>query len=222
VLGIEAGDYRILDDGTPPHEPAPVLFEPDCFDITDATEPDFWVCEIGEDGERYCYPPEWRHTGFFEDYHDGATEALRVFWSGLKHYYPWTLEHGFVAEAPPKTTWRERGAANRAKMMRSWANMRWLERLLIVLLSPAVIFFSVCVAGGLLRWRPEGILQRLVQIVACEGAFALLAFSLLVLIYALAKPRWVLKLLEHYLLATIVFLTAISLAMVITMLVLWT
>ena len=51
-----------------PTENDPVLYDPACFRIVDPQEPEFWVCEIGEDGERYCYPPEWSEVGFFEDY----------------------------------------------------------------------------------------------------------------------------------------------------------
>lgn len=91
VLGIEADLFRILDDPeTKPYGDDPVLFEPDCFKVIDPTEPDFWVCEVGEDDERYCYPPEWSGIGFFEDYHDGMIEVGQVFWRLLKHYYPKT------------------------------------------------------------------------------------------------------------------------------------
>ncbi|MFH1932434.1 MAG: hypothetical protein ABIN18_12715, partial [Pseudomonadota bacterium] len=61
--------------------------------------PDFWICQYGEDGERYCYPPEWNEVGFFEDYHDGISEVRERFWNLLKFYYP--------------ETWNERkGTAN--------------------------------------------------------------------------------------------------------------
>jgi hypothetical protein len=95
VLGIEADMYRILTDETAAPWPSdPVLYEPDCFRIIDRTEPEFWQCTTGEDGERYCYPPEWSEVGFFEDYHDGLQPARSIFWEGVKQYYP--------------DTWRER------------------------------------------------------------------------------------------------------------------
>lgn len=52
VIGIEADDYRILDDADHPY-----LYETTDFQITDATEPADWKTEIGDDGERYAYPP---------------------------------------------------------------------------------------------------------------------------------------------------------------------
>jgi hypothetical protein len=32
-----------------------------------------------EDGVRYAYPPAWRRSGFFEDWHDGIREVRRQF-----------------------------------------------------------------------------------------------------------------------------------------------
>jgi len=91
VLGIEADDYRILNDpDTWPYGNDPVLFEPECFEITDPTFPDFWVCSTGSDGEQYCYPPEWNKVGFFEDYHDGVETVRKQFWEDLNRYYPLT------------------------------------------------------------------------------------------------------------------------------------
>ncbi len=100
VLGIEADRYRILSDQeSQPHGNDPVLYDPDCFKVIDPQEPDFWVCQYGEGGERYCYPPEWNAVGFFEDYHNGIQEVRERFWNMLKIYYP--------------ETWNERkGAAN--------------------------------------------------------------------------------------------------------------
>ncbi len=89
VLGIEADYYRILTDSeSKPYGNDPVLYEPNCFKIIDPAEPEFWVCEVGDDGERYCYPPEWCSVGFFEDYHDGIHEVRQIFWDLLKKYFP--------------------------------------------------------------------------------------------------------------------------------------
>jgi hypothetical protein len=67
VLGIEADTYRVLTDPeSKPYGNDPVLYAPDCFKIVDPQEPDFWICQYGEDGERYCYPSEWNEVGFFE------------------------------------------------------------------------------------------------------------------------------------------------------------
>ena len=66
VLGIEADDYRIINENN-----EPILYPTEIFDIIDNTEPDDWITEYGEDGERYSYPKELMSIGFFEDYFDG-------------------------------------------------------------------------------------------------------------------------------------------------------
>jgi len=35
---------------------------------------------LGEDGERYAYPPPLNAPGFFEDFFDGKPEAVKTFW----------------------------------------------------------------------------------------------------------------------------------------------
>lgn len=99
VLGIEADYYRILTDPeSKPYGNDPVLYEPNCFKIIDPTELEYRVCEVGDEGERYCYPLEWSGADFFDDYHDGIHEARQLFWDLLKSYYP--------------ETWKESGRAN--------------------------------------------------------------------------------------------------------------
>ena len=75
VIGIEANDYRVLNDHGNPY-----LYSPDLFEVIDSHEPSIWVTEYGDDGERYSYPPELGETGFFEDYFDGKDGALSTFW----------------------------------------------------------------------------------------------------------------------------------------------
>jgi hypothetical protein len=75
VLGIEAGDLRILND-----QGRPYLYPRELFAVVDAREPDDWVNERGEDNERYAYPPPINSGGFFEDYFDGKPEAVATFW----------------------------------------------------------------------------------------------------------------------------------------------
>ncbi|MCP4105366.1 MAG: hypothetical protein GY749_07505 [Desulfobacteraceae bacterium] len=87
VLGIEADSYRLLDD-----QNDPVLFDPYSFEISDPTEPDFWNCEIGEDGERYCYPREWLKKNIIESFHDKTEAARQRFWADLRKYYPDTAK----------------------------------------------------------------------------------------------------------------------------------
>ena len=75
VIGIEADDYRILNDSGKPY-----LYPSDLFEVVDSQEPSIWITDYGDDGERYSYPPMLNETGFFEDYFDGKDEALSKFW----------------------------------------------------------------------------------------------------------------------------------------------
>ena len=75
VIGIEADDYRILNDSGRPY-----LYPAGLFQVIDPREPSIWTTEYGEDGERYSYPPVLKEAGFFEDYFDGKDEALSQFW----------------------------------------------------------------------------------------------------------------------------------------------
>lgn len=75
VLGIEANDYRVLNDVGKPY-----LYEPELFDVIDPTEPGDWVTEFGEDGERYSHPAPLNEAGFFEDFFDRKFEQTSIFW----------------------------------------------------------------------------------------------------------------------------------------------
>lgn len=75
VIGIEADDFRILND-----HGRPFLYACDLFVVVDAREPSDWVIETGDDGERYAYPPKLNTYGFFEDYFDAKPEAVSTFW----------------------------------------------------------------------------------------------------------------------------------------------
>jgi len=75
VIGIEADDYRLLND-----RGRPFLYPKDCFEVVDAREPEDWVSEVGDEGERYAYPPPLNGVGFFEDYFDAKDEAVATFW----------------------------------------------------------------------------------------------------------------------------------------------
>lgn len=80
VIGIEADDLRILNDGG-----RPFLYPPDLFSLVDAREPSDWVTEFGEDGERYSYPPPLNKAGFFEDFFDQKRKAVTTFWRVMNH-----------------------------------------------------------------------------------------------------------------------------------------
>jgi hypothetical protein len=75
VIGIEADDLRILND-----QGRPYLYPSRLFDVVDSCEPDDWVTEFGEGGERYAYPPPLNGCGFFEDFFDAKREAVTTFW----------------------------------------------------------------------------------------------------------------------------------------------
>jgi hypothetical protein len=78
VIGIEADDFRILNDLGQPY-----LYPVDIFDVLDSQEPEDWVTEFGEDGERYAYANELNAVGFFEDYFDGKAGAVSKFWQSV-------------------------------------------------------------------------------------------------------------------------------------------
>jgi hypothetical protein len=83
VLGIECDSLRLLtDDGQP------VLFDPECFEVVDPAEPPFWVSVLGDEGERYAYPPGWGVPGFFEAWHDRVEVVREVFAQQLAAWYP--------------------------------------------------------------------------------------------------------------------------------------
>jgi len=82
VLGIEADDYRIINDINIPY-----LYSPDQFEVVDSKEPEFWFTFYGDDGERYSYPEAWNHAGFFEDFFDGVEAAVTRFWSDCERLF---------------------------------------------------------------------------------------------------------------------------------------
>ena len=75
------------------HTGEPVLFDPQCFEIIDSQEPDFWLSKFGNEGERYSYPPGWGVPGFFEDWHDGVKVIRQIFSEQLSHWYPAVSHH---------------------------------------------------------------------------------------------------------------------------------
>jgi len=75
VIGIEANDLRIIND-----QGRPFLYPARLFQIVDRREPDDWISQVGDEGERYAYPPSLSTVGFFEDFFDGDKRAVRMFW----------------------------------------------------------------------------------------------------------------------------------------------
>lgn len=78
VIGIEADDYRLLNDAGDPY-----LYPHALFDVTDARQPQDWVTETGEDGEQYSYPAPLSTVRFFEDFFDHKPEPRSLFWHFL-------------------------------------------------------------------------------------------------------------------------------------------
>ncbi len=74
VIGIEADDFRILNDWGSPY-----LYPRNLFVAVDPREPEEWVTEWGAEGERYSYPKELSAAGFFEDYFEGDEKARATF-----------------------------------------------------------------------------------------------------------------------------------------------
>lgn len=75
VIGIEADDLRLLNDVG-----RPFLYPAELFTIVDSQEPQDWVTEFGDDGERYSYPRILNEPGFFEDFFDEKRKAVATFW----------------------------------------------------------------------------------------------------------------------------------------------
>ena len=75
VIGIEADDYRILNDSGKPY-----LYPSELFQIVEHYEPGDWITEYGAEGERYSYPQLLNRVGFFEDYFEGNEKAVSIFW----------------------------------------------------------------------------------------------------------------------------------------------
>ncbi len=81
VIGIEADDYRILNDFGQPY-----LYRAKLFQVTDSSEPDDWITEYGDDGERYSYPRKLNVAGFFEDYFDNNKKIVSTFWHTVNQH----------------------------------------------------------------------------------------------------------------------------------------
>jgi hypothetical protein len=78
VIGIEADDFRILND-----QGRPYLYPSRLFRVADPHEPESWITELGDDDERYAYPPPLNSVGFFEDFFDGKKKVVATFWQVL-------------------------------------------------------------------------------------------------------------------------------------------
>ena len=75
VIGIEADDYRILNDAGKPY-----LYPPELFEVIDSRHPPDWVTKFGDEGEQYSYPAPLNEVGFFEDFFEQKPEQMSIFW----------------------------------------------------------------------------------------------------------------------------------------------
>jgi len=75
LIGIEADDFRLLNDRGRPY-----LYPHQLFEVVDPEKPSNWIIETGDDGELYAYPPMLNEVGFFEDFFDGVESAVSTFW----------------------------------------------------------------------------------------------------------------------------------------------
>lgn len=75
VIGLEADDLRILND-----QGRPFLYPRRLFKVIDSHEPEDWVSERGDEGERYAYPADLNGQGFFEHFFDAKPKAVAAFW----------------------------------------------------------------------------------------------------------------------------------------------
>jgi hypothetical protein len=86
VIGIEADEFRILNDAN-----EPFLYDRKKFKIIEKSEPQFWKSNHGHEKEQYSYPEELNGVGFFEDYFDGNKATKLEFVNCLKQHYPKTF-----------------------------------------------------------------------------------------------------------------------------------
>ena len=75
VIGIEADEFRLLND-----QGRPYLYPGELFEIVDRHEPNDWISALGDEGERYAYPQPLNESGFFEDFFDGRPATVATFW----------------------------------------------------------------------------------------------------------------------------------------------
>jgi hypothetical protein len=76
VIGLDADDFRILND-----QGRPYLYPSRLSKIIDLHKPYDWVTERGDEGEWYAYPPQLNACGFFEDFFDAKLKAVATFWA---------------------------------------------------------------------------------------------------------------------------------------------
>ena len=99
LIGIEADDFRVLNDRGRPY-----LYPHDLFKIVDAQKPSDWITEIGDEGEVYAYPSALNAVGFFEDFFDGVESVVSTFWRVVNQW--------LTSSKPPGMEMEQRSGAS--------------------------------------------------------------------------------------------------------------
>lgn len=74
VIVMSDQSYRLVND-----QGEPTLFSKSGFRVTDNSLPGDWVWQDYGDGEYQAGPRQLLAAGFFEDYHDGASDVVQRF-----------------------------------------------------------------------------------------------------------------------------------------------
>jgi len=93
LIGIEADDFRLLND-----QGRPYLYPHHLFEIVDERKPADWITEIGDEGEVYAYPQMLNRVGFFEDFFDGVESAVSTFWRVVNQWLTFSKPSGIKVE----------------------------------------------------------------------------------------------------------------------------
>ena len=74
VVGVSDASFRVVNERL-----EPILYPRACFVVVDERIPEDWVRRDYEGGEYHISPPEVAEPGFYEDYFDGRTTAIKTF-----------------------------------------------------------------------------------------------------------------------------------------------
>jgi hypothetical protein len=149
VIGIEADDYRILNDAG-----RPFLYPSNLFRNIDSAEPPDWITEFGEDKERYSYPNSLNRPGFFEDFFDEEPKAVATFWQLINQRLPTSKQNQSTNQALSPTKYSSRHVSDwdvnvyvEAGVALGWAQLFEAEMVTVLLVYD--------VSGEQFRFRAE-------------------------------------------------------------------
>lgn len=72
VIGLDHESFRLVDD-----KGEPILFSKTLFSVIDDRIPDDWIWVRYAEDEFYANPPELHEPGFYEDFFDHKTDAIK-------------------------------------------------------------------------------------------------------------------------------------------------